>query len=69
MAKRAGKAETWIMARAAVNRGHGTMPRHARGGRRAATPGRYVSALLVIGVVAQWHGFTAESLTNMAALS
>lgn len=69
MAKHAGKAETWIMARAAVNRGRGATPRHARGGRRAATPGRYTAALITAGVVAQWHGFTAESITNMAALS
>lgn len=69
MAKHAGNSETWIMARAAVNRGKGSTPRHARGGRRAATPGRYMAALITAGIVAQWHGFTAESLSNMAALS
>lgn len=69
MAKHAGNAETWIMARAAVNRGLGTMPRHARGGRRVATPGRLMAALITTGIVVQWHGFTSESLANMAALS
>lgn len=69
MAKHAGNSETWIMARAAVNRGKGSTPRHARGGRRVATPGRIMVALITAGIVAQWHGFTSESLTNMAALS
>lgn len=69
MAKHVGNTETWIMARAAVNRGRGATPRHARGGRRVATPGRYMAALIAAGVVAQWHGFTAESLSNMAAVS
>lgn len=69
MAKHAGNTETWIMARAAVNRGKGGTPRHARGGRRAAMPGRIMAVLIGAGIVSQWHGFTAESLANMAALS
>lgn len=69
MAKHAGNTETWIMARAAVNRGKGSTPRHARGGRRVATPGRIMAILIGAGIVSQWHGFTAESLTNIAALS
>lgn len=69
MAKHAGNTETWIMARAAVNRGKGSTPRHARGGRRVATPGRIMATLIAAGIVSQWHGFTAESLTNIAALS
>lgn len=69
MAKHAGNTETWIMARAAVNRGEGSTPRHARGGRRVATPGRIMAALIGAGIVSQWHGFTAESLTNIAAIS
>lgn len=35
MGKHAGNSETWIEARAAINRGKGMSPRHARGGRHA----------------------------------
>lgn len=69
MAKHAGNTETWIMARAAVNRGKGSTPRHARGGRRVATPGRIMAVLIGAGIVSHRHGFTAESLATMAALS
>ena len=54
MGKYAGNVETWITARARVNRGWLAMPRHARGGRHASPAtrrGRRVLAV-VFGAVA-----------------
>ena len=56
MGKYAGNVETWITARARVNRGWLAMPRHARGGRHASPATRLGRRVLaaVFGASAVW---------------
>lgn len=68
-ARHAGTTETWISARAAINRGAGSLPRHASRGRRCAAPTGTTRALVLRGVIKSYYGYTKGSLHTMAAIA
>lgn len=64
-----GNTETWIQARAALKSGRGLIPRHGRGGRRAAPPTGFKLAVLGRKLGGRtWHGWTADSVDHAARI-